>query len=135
MTAPVDIISFSVASAAVVSTFTDLEHNDAPDILTGGTARKLAFELSNVGANLTDLSLMVKFHKDGTYQNYITGAEWAVSTVIPPLIQASAALHALAAGSPGLGWAFLELPPCYAIKFQGKCGTTTALTARGTIWR
>lgn len=135
MPRPVDYITFSVTNAAVGSSFEDLERNSSAEILTEGVYSRLGFEIENTGANLSDLSLMVKFHKDGAWQNYITGAEWAVSTVLAPLIQASAALNTLATGSPGLGWAFLNLPPCYSIKFQGKCGTSTDLTVRGTIWR
>lgn len=108
------------SSAAILSSFTDI----GAEIVNRNIRTRLFFELSNTHASvaLTDFQLLIKATPDADYVVYLTGATWG--TIAGVLRFFSGALNTLAGTAKGL--AFVDLPPCYAFKFQGKTGSTGA---------
>jgi len=117
---------FSEVNAAIATAFADV----GDEVECNGHYTDLVLEITNTGTNLSDLSLMVKMHPDGSFVNLVTGAGWATTT---PCVKAvTASLNTLATGSVGI--AHIELGPVFAFKVQAKvASSTTSVTAKGIV--
>jgi len=121
---------FALSNAAVGATLEDIENPRVID----GRYNKVCFELENTHATvaLTDFSLMVRAHEDGTFVNLITGAGWqaAVGAI---LLFKTANIDTLAATAKAT--LLVNVAGWQAIKFQAKTGTSGSVTVRGYFSR
>lgn len=118
----------SLANTAVGSTLEDI----GSSIQLDGNYTKGVFEIANLGETnaLTDFSLMVQPSNNSGWHNLLTSTVWA--SVAGLLLSKSGDANTLAKETSCM--VYVEIPPCYAIKFQGK-STDTSVTIKGQLWR
>ena len=126
---------FSRSNAAIGNALEDIDvplnSSQPAEIILRSGFTKISMEVKNTGAAaLTDFALLVKAHETGDWVSAV--ADW---TAVGDILKfKSANVNTLGAGLTALLLLDMGGSP-YAIKFQGRCGTTTSAVARGSLFR
>lgn len=121
-------LQFSLSNAAVGSTVETIGDDEGIVIGPGQSAFVTAY-ITNTGAALTDFVLQFLAHPGATWDNILSGADWATATSL--LVLAASGLNTLASGSADT--IQLHIRSAHAFRFRASCGTSTAATIKGTI--
>lgn len=104
-------------------------------IVLNNNFTELFFYVENTGETLAGLSLLVQPVSGADWHTLLEDADWTDTNIYAMRYSSgsgSNAVHVLASTESGAAW--VELPPCYAIKFQATSSTgTTNVTIEGRV--